>query len=117
MGTVKKPGNRSLVHRYGALLLALTIISTGCATGFDPKPIESVPFLDRAQTQIEAGIKVTAAVPSATESRDLFGVSLYKKRIQPVWLEIENSTQETVAFMPVGLDNDYQSPIEVYKPR
>jgi hypothetical protein len=113
MATVKKPGNRSLVHRYGALLLALTIISTGCATGFDPKPIESVPFRDRAQTQVEAGIRVTAAVPSATESRDLFGVSLYKKRIQPVWLEIENSTHEMVAFMPVGLDNDYQSPIEV----
>jgi len=70
-------GSRSLVHRYAALLLALAIISTGCATGFDPKPIESVPFLDRAQTQIEAGIKVTAAVPSAAESRDLFGVSLY----------------------------------------
>ena len=113
MGTVKKSGKRTLVHRYAALLLALTIISTGCTTGFDPKSIESVPFRDRAQTQIEAGIRVTAAVPSATESRDLFGVSLYKKRIQPVWLEIENSTQETVAFMPVGLDSDYQSPIEV----
>jgi hypothetical protein len=113
MGTVNKTGSRSLIHCYAALLLALTIISTGCATGFDPKPIESVPFLDRAQTQIEAGIKVTAAVPSAAESRDLFGVSLYKKRVQPVWLEIENSTRETVAFMPVGLDNDYQSPIEV----
>ena len=113
MGTVKTTGDRSLACRYVALLFTWTIISTGCATGFDPKPIESVPFRDRAQTQVEAGIRVTAAVPSATESRDLFGVSLYKKRIQPVWLEIENSTQEMVAFMPVGLDNDYQSPIEV----
>jgi hypothetical protein len=106
-------GNRNPVHRYAALLLALVIIMTGCATGFDPNPIESVPFRDRAQMQIEAGIHVTAAVPSASESRHLFGVSLYKKRIQPVWLEIENLTQETVAFMPFGVDNDYQSPIEV----
>ncbi len=113
MDTVKKTGKHAIVHRRVALLLGWTIVSTGCATGFEPKPIESVPFRDRAQTQIEAGIRVTAAVPSATESRDLFGVSLYKKRIQPVWLEIENSTQETVAFMPVGLDHDYQSPIEV----
>jgi hypothetical protein len=113
MDTVNKTGNRSLVCRYVAPLLAWTIISAGCATGFDPKPIESVPFQDRAQTQIEAGIRITAAVPSAPESRDLFGVSLYKKRVQPVWLEIENSTQEAVAFMPVGLDHDYQSPIEV----
>ena len=113
MDTVKKTDRCSLVRRHIALLLAWTIISTGCATGFDPKPIESVPFRDRAQTQIEAGVRVTAAVPSATESSDLFGVSLYKKRVQPVWLEIENLTQETVAFMPVGLDNDYHSPIEV----
>ena len=113
MGTVKTTGDLSLACRYVALLFTWTIISTGCATGFDPKPIDSVPFRDRAQTQVEAGIRVTAAVPSATESRDLFGVSLYKKRIQPVWLEIENSTHEMVAFMPVGLDNDYQSPIEV----
>jgi len=110
---VKTTGDRSLVYRYVALLFTWTIISTGCATGFDPKPIESVPFRDRAQTQVEAGIRVTAAVPSATESRELFGVSLYKKHVQPVWLEIENSTQDTVAFMPVGLDNDYHSPIEV----
>jgi hypothetical protein len=113
MDTVKKTGKHAIAHRRVTLLLGWTIVSTGCATGFEPKPIESVPFRDRAQTQIEAGIRVTAAVPSATESRDLFGVSLYKKRIQPVWLEIENSTQETVAFMPVGLDHDYQSPIEV----
>ena len=113
METVRKTCSRSLLRRYAALLLALAIILTSCATGFDPKPIDSVPFRDRAQTQIEAGIRVTAAVPSAPESRELFGVSLYKKRVQPVWLEIENSTQDTVAFMPVGLDNDYHSPIEV----
>jgi hypothetical protein len=113
MDTVKKTGDLSLACWYVALVFIWTTISTGCATGFDPKPIESVPFRDRAQTQVEASIRVTAAVPSATESRDLFGVSLYKKRIQPVWLEIENSTHEMVAFMPVGLDHDYQSPIEV----
>ena len=113
MDTVKKIGKHAIAHRRVTLLLGWTIVSTGCATGFEPKPIESVPFRDRAQTQIEAGIRVTAAVPSATESRDLFGVSLYKKRVQPVWLEIENSTQETVAFMPVGLDHYYHSPIEV----
>ena len=113
MDTVKKIRKHAIAHWRVTLLLGWTIVSTGCATGFEPKPIESVPFRDRAQTQIDAGIRVTAAVPSATESRDLFGVSLYKKRVQPVWLEIENSTQETVAFMPVGLDHDYQSPIEV----
>jgi hypothetical protein len=72
-----------------------------------------VPFLDRAETQIDAGVRVTAAVPSARETSDLFGISLYRKRVQPVWLEIENNTDGHVSFLPVGLDSDYHSPFEV----
>ena len=89
------------------------IIAAGCAGGFDPKPIESVPFRDRAVTQTEGGVSVTAAVPNSTESRDLFGTSLYKKNVQPVWLEIENSTDDWIAFLPAGTDLDYHSPFEV----
>jgi len=97
------------------IALAILLVSSvsGCAGGFDPKPIESVPFRDRSVTQFEDGIRVTTAVPDASETRDLFGVSLYKKRIQPVWIEIENTTDEEVAFLPFGLDADYHSPIEV----
>jgi hypothetical protein len=89
------------------------VTAAGCASGFDPKPVDSVPFHERAETKIDSGIRVTTAVPSADEARDLFGISLYKKRLQPVWLEIENSTDDAVSFFPFGLDRDYHSPIEV----
>jgi hypothetical protein len=89
------------------------VAATGCASGFNPKPVDTVPFLERAETQIEAGVRVTTAVPSASETNELFGISLYRKRIQPVWLEIENKTDASVTFLPVGLDRDYHSPIEV----
>jgi hypothetical protein len=56
---------------------------------------------------------VTAAVLSAEESEAVFGVPLYKKGIQPVWLEIENNDEGLVAFLPVGLDPDYFAPLEV----
>jgi hypothetical protein len=94
------------------LVTGIAILS-GCAAGFDPKPIESVPFRERTLTQIEDGLRVSAAVPSATETRDLFGVALYKKGVQPVWIEIENGSGEEVSFMPVAVDTDYHSPIEV----
>lgn len=94
-----------------ALLLAFCL--AGCAAGFDPKPMDSVAFRDRAITQVENGVRVTTAVPDAKETRDLFGVSLYKKRIQPVWIEIENLTDTAVVFLPFGIDSDYYSPIEV----
>ena len=100
-----------LTLRTCTLLLALFI--AGCVSGFDPKPIDQVPFRDRAVTQIQNGIRVTAAVPDTTETRDLFGLSLYSKRIQPVWIEIENTTAEDVWFLPFGVDSDYHTPLEV----
>ena len=101
--------------RWGQIALIMLLINSlsGCAAGFDPKPMESIPFRDRSVTQVEDGIRVTSAVPDASETRDLFGVSLYKKRIQPVWIEIENITDTNVAFLPFGLDTDYHTPIEV----
>jgi hypothetical protein len=102
-------------HDLGrATLVTLWIVTAaGCASGFEPTPLDSVPFRDRAESKSERGIRVTTAVPSASETSDLFGISLYRKRLQPVWLEIENKTDTTVTFFPVGLDRDYHSPIEV----
>ena len=67
----------------------------------------------RAQTQQANDIEVTAAVPSARETRDLFGMPLYKKGIQPVWLSISNNRDNRVNFLPVGLDPQYFTPLEV----
>ena len=98
--------------RLGTVILA-TALAAGCAGGFDPKPVDAVPFRDRAVTQAERGISVTAAVPSADETRELFGTSLYRRRVQPVWLEVVNSTDEWIALLPAGTDLDYHSPFEV----
>jgi hypothetical protein len=86
--------------------------SVGCAGRFDPRPVDEVGFLERAQTQTEGGIRVTAAVPSARETRALFDENLYRQRVQPIWLEIENGKDRPAAFLPVGLDPEYYSPIE-----
>ncbi len=98
--------------RLTILVIGVAILS-GCASGFDPKPIESVPFRERTVTQTEAGLRVSTAVPSARETKELFGVALYKKGVQPVWIEIENGSSEEVTFLPFAVDTDYHSPIEV----
>jgi hypothetical protein len=87
------------------------LIVSGCAS-FQPVPMEKVPFRDRAETKTEGNVRVTAAVPSGQESIALFGVHLYRRGIQPIWLEIENNDEEPVWFLPVGLDPDYFTPIE-----
>jgi hypothetical protein len=120
MGTASKPfGAKALPRDNFAvpvakliICAAVALLCTGCAASFNPKPMTEVGVLERSQTQVEGKVRVTAAVPSAGETRDLFGASLYKRKVQPVWLEIENDRDETIWFLPVGLDPEYFTPIE-----
>jgi len=84
----------------------------GCASSFDPTPVDQVSFRERSETQEEGKVRVTTAVPSAKETQQLFGVNLYRRGVQPVWLEIENGRDEVVSFLAVGLDPEYYTPIE-----
>ena len=97
---------------YPMLWMTWLLIIWGCAT-FNPRPVEEVSFLERAQTQVENNVRVTAAVLSPEESEALFDVPLYKKGIQPIWLEIENTDEEPVLFLPVSIDPEYFPPLEV----
>jgi hypothetical protein len=107
--------SRALCQRQATLPVAILSIGllAGCASSFDFKPVESVPFRERAVTQVEDDIRVTAAVPDKNETRELFGISLYKKRVQPVWIEIENMTDQPVGFLPFSVDADYHTPLEI----
>jgi len=75
-------------------------------------PAEEHPFFERSVTQSVRGVTVTAAVLSDKETEYLFSLNLAKHEIQPVWLEIENNTDEMVAFLPVALDPGYFFPNE-----
>jgi hypothetical protein len=94
-----------------AAVVMLAGVLAGCRT-FSPTPVEQVPFTDRAQTETRNGITVTVAIPSAEESKALFDVKLYKRKIQPIWVEIDNATGETLAFLPRSVDPEYFSALE-----
>jgi len=98
----------------GGLLMALCLVAVaGCSsTGEERTPETAESYLDRAQTQVEGPVRVTAAVPSAKETGKLFGAPLYQRQVQPVWLEIENKGGVSVKFLPVGVDPLYYTPIE-----
>jgi hypothetical protein len=108
-----------VVDHYPNRLLCIAmsvLLVLGCASSFQPRPMVEVNFLARAQTQSQDSFRVTAAVLSADESEAVFGVALYKKGIQPVWLEIENKAEEPTWFLPYSVDPDYFSPLEVTYP-
>jgi len=84
----------------------------GCAS-FNPGSVEDVGFLERADTRVIGDLRVSVAVPTQAETRQLFDSKLYKKKIQPVWVEIENRTSEPVLLFPYSVDRDYFPPLEV----
>ena len=99
------------VLKLSAVLFFVLLVAA-CSSAPQTIPEHAGDYRDRAQSQEKDGIRVTAAVPSAEESKTIFGTPLYKRGVQPVWLKIENSRDETVSFLSVGLDPAYFTPIE-----
>ena len=90
------------------------LLLVACATAAPaPEYLKEGDWKTRITSQEKDGIKISAAVPSAKESKALFGKPLYKQDIQPVWLEIQNNKPFPISFLPVGLDPSYYTPLEV----
>ena len=102
-------------HRslYSFLIAMSTVlVAFGCTIYQKPRPSFDVPFRERAQSKVDGEVKVTVAVLSAEESRQLFGVNLAGKDIQPVWIRVQNADTVPYWLMSAGLDPDYFSPLE-----
>ena len=93
------------INRFGRSLLGLSILMVGwsCAS-FKPVPMADVGFLDRAESQTEGELTVSVVVLSQEEARQAFDSKLYKKKIQPVWVQLENRSKDQFWFLPRDLD-------------
>jgi len=106
---------RDLTGRGGMKICLLVLVSLafiGCAQ-FQHQMPEKLPFMDRSQTKIEDGVRVTVAVPSAEESEQIFGFKLAGKNMQPVWLEVENNSDTAFFLYHLAMDPDIYSSGEV----
>ena len=104
---------RSLCLVFVMLITAVaaTVLS-GCAGSGARTPETTASHLERAQTQTDGQVRVTASVPSAGESREIFGSQVYRGNIQPVFLKVENLGASPVRFLPVGTERLYYTPNE-----
>ena len=101
------------------MLLVLSALCAGCGgRAYVYEPVASFAIQDRAESQSDETVRVSAAVPGRKETESIFGIALYDQGIQPVWLEIENRGPEQVRYALVSTDSYYFSPLEVaYKNR
>ena len=103
-----RPGRVSVVH-----LLPFLFVFGGAGCTSVPSHHESLNYFDRAETQVEDGVHVSAVVLNQHESMNSFDLPLASKGIQPVWIEIDNRENIEYRLMMLSLDPDYFSPSEV----
>ena len=84
---------------------------TGC-TMFSSQHSHQSPFLERAVFSSRGDLRIGVAVPTAGESKIIYGVDLYKNHIQPIWLQIHNNSQHNYWLLPSGMDPEHFSPSE-----
>jgi hypothetical protein len=64
------------------------------------------------QTEVQGDLRVSVAIPTAEEAESIYGVDLFEKRIQPVWIEVQNNASIPYWFLTSGLDPNYFAPFE-----
>lgn len=92
---------------------ALLLVLGGCATWQAPASVDDAALRGRAVTAVAHGVRLSAAVLSAEDSRQMFGADVNAKGVQPVWVEVENGTTGPLFLLRTGIDPDYFSPLEV----
>lgn len=107
---------RSPMTRILPLLLMLFVICPAVAFAQEATPLfegrREPPPNDRLHVKSDGNLVVSTAVPSAEETQVIFGMDLYSKNVQPVWVQVENRGDTTVYLTPMGLDPGYFTPRE-----
>jgi hypothetical protein len=106
------PGRQS--PQLAILILGLLlIVLSGCASWQTPPVFDDNVLRSRALSEKVSGVKLNAAVLSSSDSQRMFGVNVNATGVQPVWIEVENSTNQVLWLLRAGTDPDLFSPLEV----
>lgn len=100
----------ALFVSLAGLVFADNLVAQDVKALFQGKQVEAPN--DRLHVRTDRSLVISAAVPSVDETRRIFGANLYRKNIQPVWVQVENRADSTVYLTPMGLDPAYFTPRE-----
>lgn len=94
-------------------LACVTVLCSCAVSPYRFDPVDAVNLPARAITRQSGAFTVATAVPSAEEAARIFGIPVYDRGIQPVWLQISNASPGTARFAVTSIDPLYFSPLEV----
>ena len=112
-GLLLRSWRRPLSLSGRVLMIALYICLAGCASWQVPAEFDVSVLRVRAETQRLDGVRLSAAVLGTGDSRRMFGADVNSTGVQPVWIEVENTTGQVLWLLRSGTDPDLFSPLEV----
>ena len=92
--------------------VCLAVVLAGCASRPSQHASHELDYRSRAESSTHGAVRVSASVLSADESREVYGVDLARRGIQPVWIEVENHEERAYWLMFTGLDPNFFPPTE-----
>jgi hypothetical protein len=107
-----KPFKHFFYRLAPVVLLALFLVACSSAS-YKHEAFENFPVEQRALVLEKGAIRVRASVPGRDEAEQILGIPIYKRGIQPVWLEITNNSSGRARFVLTSVDKNYFSPLEV----
>jgi hypothetical protein len=115
ISTTRSETNYCLMTIFKLVMVSiLLLLMSACATrSYQYQNTRSFPVQERAETQSQGGMSISASVPGEDETGAIFGVPIYQRGIQPVWIEVVNNTANRIRFAPTAIDRNYFSPLEV----
>jgi len=91
----------------------LCLSLAGCATWKTPPAFDESGLRSRAVSEEVKGVRLSASILSREDSKRMFGVDINQKEVQPIWIEVENGTDQALWFLRYGTDPNIFSPLEV----
>ncbi len=104
------------VHVIAALITVMAFWLSGCATWQAPAEADDSALRARAVSATVREVTLSASVLSSADSQQLFGTDINATGVQPVWVEVNNGSSQTLWLLRAGTDPNYFSPLEVAWP-
>lgn len=95
------------------IYLISALLVTACASTGPLSESERLDYKSRVKTHIDGDVQVSVSVLSNEEARDTYGVSLDRKGVQAVWIEVKNTGKDTYWLMSPGIDPNFFPASEV----
>jgi len=106
-----RSSGRTRGRPWGSLVLLGLLAAAGCSS-LQTTPPEKVGFMSRAVARDDGSVTVRAAALGRDEAWKVYGADLARHGIQPVWLMIENRSDEDLHLAMAVLDPTYFAPNE-----